>query len=80
MSFLIKEGKAKIEVDRESGLPVIFPLSTKSREGEEGEQAANQQDVINICMSDWEQMVSNLNITYTMITREGETDEVLEPI
>lgn len=79
VSFLIKEGRVKLDVDRESGLPVISPLSTKSRQGEGGEKAAKQQVVLNICMSDWEQMVSNLNITTAMITRGDEIDQAMEP-
>jgi len=68
VSFLVKEGKVKIDVDQESGLPVISPLSSKSRAGE-GEAVTKNQVVMNICMSDWQQMVQNLNITSSMIER-----------
>ena len=66
VSFLVKEGKAAISVSKETGLPVIMPVSNKNMDGQ-GED--KNQVVINICMKDWVRIVDSLGIKESMITK-----------
>ena len=71
VSFLIKEGRAKIIVDdRDDGLPYIRPM----KEGKSGTHYANgdsldtrNQAILSLDMDEWEEMIGLLDITKPMI-------------
>ena len=51
----MKEGKVAIWVDKETGLPVIIPVSRKDQmEWMESEVRKTSQVVINISVRDWQ--------------------------
>ena len=51
----MKEGKVAIWVDKETGLPVIIPVSRKEMDGwMESEVRKTSQVVINISVRDWQ--------------------------
>ena len=53
MYFKVKEGKAAIQVDQETGgLPVIAPVNRSQEENQE-ENGVSNQVVINMTMKDW---------------------------
>ena len=53
MYFKVKEGKAAIQVDKETGgLPVISPVNRSQEENLE-ENGESNQVVINMTMKDW---------------------------
>ena len=68
VSFLVKEGKVGISVCKETELPMISPLSSKSKSGLEEEK---NQVVMNMDMEDWRQMVKEMKIKQPMITPVG---------
>lgn len=70
VSFLVKEGKAKIDVDGEGGLPTICPLGSKNKEGD-GDPIKNQV-VINFNMAEWKMLVDGLRIRDAMIQRSSD--------
>jgi len=70
ISFLVKEGKVAIFVSKETGLPMIRPISTSSQSNEM-QPEDNSQVVMNMCMADWARMVDTLGIRKPMIRKEG---------
>jgi hypothetical protein len=69
VSFLVKEGKAAITIDPESGLPLIAPVGRRrTGAGDSGEEA-KQQVVMNICMEDWRKLKDRLDIRTAMIKK-----------
>ena len=72
VSFLIKEGRAKMIVDdRDDGLPYIRPM----KEGKSGARDDNDGDsldtrnqaILSLDMDEWEEMIALLDITKPMI-------------
>ena len=61
-SFLVKEGKVKVEVDTMTRLPVVSPVSQRGG-GDWSEEHSSQAVVINFCMEDWRMMVEGLSIS-----------------
>lgn len=66
VSFLVKEGKAAISLNEETGLPVIWPVGTNAVDGQE---EVKNQVVMNINMEDWAKMVDSLGIVGSVIKR-----------
>lgn len=76
VSFLVKEGKASVVVDDESGLPCIEPVRKKKAAAPTVDPAAEtaaeskQQVVVLINMDDWEEIKTSLGIRRSMISHE----------
>jgi len=64
VSFLVKEGKASVTVDKESGLPCIAPVARR-RQGDQEE--VKNQVVLNLCMEDWQRIKRNIPLQEPMI-------------
>ena len=67
VSFLIKEGRAKIVI--RDGLPLILPLSDK-RSGKSVEQQnpdEKNQAILGLTMDDWEELIEIFGIQEAMI-------------
>eukprot|EP00092_Neocalanus_flemingeri_P035335 GFUD01038445.1.p1 GENE.GFUD01038445.1~~GFUD01038445.1.p1 ORF type:complete len:321 (+),score=123.61 GFUD01038445.1:42-965(+) len=68
VSFLVKEGKVAISLCKETGLPLITPLSSKSKAGQDDQK---NQVVMNMDMEDWRRLVEELGIEQSMIDTVG---------
>lgn len=60
-SFLVKEGRARVQMDQLSGLPTICPVSSK--EVGRSQVGTNQAVIMNFTYSDWEKVVAGLGLT-----------------
>jgi len=73
VSFLIKEGRAKMIVrdDRDDGLPYIRPMKEAqagaAHHANEDSLDARNQAILSLDMEEWEEMIELLNITQPMI-------------
>ena len=71
VSYLIKEGKAKIAVNPRTDLPEIRPLKPKKLKEDESEDLNNKKQVVmnwNIFL--WESIKTNMEVTEAMIVHD----------
>jgi len=66
VSFLVKEGKARISVSKESGLPIISPVGRTANKETEIEET--NQVVMNIRVSDWKILAEKYADQYPIIS------------
>ena len=69
VSFLVKEGKCGISICPETGAPLIYPLSPKTLEKLQKEEADRNRNqvVLSFNMKDWTKLIRKYDIQETLI-------------
>lgn len=69
ISFLIKDGKAIVEIDGD-GLPILN-IHKEYQEGQTEEIVTRKQVIMPLCIEDWEEIIKAYKITEPMIPTRG---------
>ena len=67
VSFLIKDGRASVQVCQDTGVPMIKPINKQQMQTQKQEQPKNQV-VLSFNMCDWAKLIKKYDISETMIT------------
>ncbi|XP_057237154.1 non-structural maintenance of chromosomes element 4 homolog A [Malurus melanocephalus] len=74
VSFLIKDGLAKIKLD-EDGLPIIEPTKPTRGGEEDNRTGARNQVIVTLDQKEWKEIIEIFQITEAMITPLSQTTE-----
>jgi len=66
VSFLIKDGRASVQICQDTGIPVIAPIGQKQMQTQRQEHSKNQV-VLSFNMCDWNKLIRKYEINETMI-------------